>query len=75
MGEHDPKVHLVDERSEIVELLEDLIGRLERGEPFQATLRVKHVDGTVEAIEIGYTSDEDAAAAMARILKVLGELH
>jgi uncharacterized protein (UPF0335 family) len=70
-----PQDPSVQKDADIVELLEDLIERMERGEPVQATLRLKMKDGTVQVLEIGYDSDEERDAAMAKIMKVLGELH
>lgn len=69
------QVQQLDDPDDIVQLLERLIARLQRGEPFKATLRVTHRDGTVQVVDIGYDTEEEKDAAMAKLLKVLGELH
>jgi UDP-glucose 4-epimerase len=71
--DEDPTPRAMD-KDEMVEMLGELIDKLERGEVASAALRVFNVDGTHEDIAIGST-DEEKAAALTPLRRRLGELH
>jgi hypothetical protein len=74
MAENKPQAQYID-GADTAEFLLDVMERFKSGELTAITLRLKHTDGTVEDLAIGYDTDEERDAALARMLKVLGELH
>lgn len=64
-----------DDHDDSVAMLEKLIERVSSGEIRQFTLRVKMKDGTVQDLQFGYDTDEDRDAALARLLRLINELH
>jgi hypothetical protein len=65
----------VDDADDNVALLEKLIAGMKSGQIRQFTLRVRLKDGTVQDLQFGYETDEERDAAMARLLKLINELH
>ena len=65
----------MDDDDDIATVIRKLIAGFESGEIRSATLRVALHDGTTETIQLGYDTDAEKDAALARLLKLLGELH
>lgn len=63
------------EQDDIIQAIERLIEGFSSGEITSATLRVMDKDGSEQTYQLGYTSEEEKDAAMAKLLKILGELH
>lgn len=64
----------MDDQEEMIALIQNLLEKAERGERFSAALRVRLHDGSEEEIVIGDT-EEDRAAVMSKLRRILGELH
>ncbi len=64
----------MDDQEDTIAVLQQLLEKAERGEPFSAALRLRLHDGTEEEIVIGDT-EEDRAAVMSKLRRMLGELH
>lgn len=64
----------MNDQEEMIALIRNLLEKAERGEPFSAALRIQLLDGSEEEIVIGDT-DEDRAAMMSKLRRMLGELH
>jgi hypothetical protein len=64
-----------DDDDDIVALLERAIAGIKSGQIQRFTLRVKLKDGTVQDLQFGYETEAERDAAMARLLKLINELH
>jgi hypothetical protein len=62
-------------RDDIVEALEQLIEAFENGTLESAALRVQYADGTWEDIVIGFDTDEERDAVLAKLRGMLVQLH
>ena len=60
---------------DIVEALLELLRRFESGEIQQAVLQVAHKDGTRQDLALGFDTEEERDAAIAKLRRMLGQLH
>jgi hypothetical protein len=75
MDGHGPPEMLPVEMADVPELLEQLLLGLKDGSVRAITLRMKAADGTVLDFAFGYETQEEKDAALAKLLRVLGELQ
>lgn len=70
-----PKVLHLEDQEDIVTFLEKTIEEVQAGRLQAFTLRVKLKDGTVQDLALGFDTDEERDAALARMLRALGDLQ
>lgn len=62
-------------KGEIIELLEDLIARGQRGEKVSAAFRLRLADGTYEDVVLGFGSEAEGDEALASLYRAMGHLN
>lgn len=67
--------HLPHPDDDTVTALEKLLEGIMAGRITTATIKLALKDGTTETYHFGYSTDEERDAALAKLLRVLGELH
>jgi hypothetical protein len=60
---------------DMVAMIEQMIAGFQDGSIRSATLRVRLKDGSTETYQIGYETEAEKDQALARLLKLLNELH
>ena len=63
------------DQRDIIQAIQRLIDGFKSGEMHQVAMRIHKADGSWEEILVGFEDDQDRDEAIARLRKLLGQLH